>query len=48
MHNLDWSQFTLLDHLIACLLLVCDVAFAVFLPLAFIAAFITFARGGDL
>ncbi|MET3148406.1 hypothetical protein [Xanthomonas phaseoli] len=48
MHNFDWSQFTLFDHLIACLLLVGYIAFSAFLPLAFIAAYITLVRGGDL
>ncbi|WP_372172641.1 hypothetical protein [Xanthomonas axonopodis] len=48
MHNLDWSQFTFLDHLIACLMIVGYVAFAVFVPLALVAAFVTLVREGDL
>ncbi len=32
MHNLDWSQFTVFDHLIACLMIAGFVLFAVFVP----------------
>ncbi|MEQ7993689.1 hypothetical protein [Xanthomonas hortorum] len=38
MHNLDWSQFTFLDHLIGLAMLVGYVALVFFLPLALITA----------
>ncbi|MGV7182753.1 hypothetical protein [Xanthomonas axonopodis] len=47
MHNLDWSQVTWLEHLSAFLTLVGCVAFACFIPLALIAAWIAL-REGDL
>ncbi len=48
MHNLDWSQFTVFDHLIACLMIAGFVLFAVFVPLALVSAFVTFVRECDL